>query len=71
MNEKPQDLKPRTKAFASFLSLSPREARAGREPERGAADQTLHLTPTLSPNSVGREGESIFSTIDKRSKGEL
>jgi predicted flavoprotein YhiN len=45
-------------ALASkFSTLSPREERAGREPERGAAGKTRLLSPALSSGFAGREGE--------------
>ena len=39
------------------VSLSPREGRVGREPERGAAKRTNLLSPALSSRFAGGEGE--------------
>jgi hypothetical protein len=39
-----------------MFSLSPREARVGREPERGAIQEKLLLSPALSPSCVGKRG---------------
>jgi hypothetical protein len=33
--------------------------------EKGGLDLTRHLTPTLSPNSVGGEGES-FAVLNEK-----
>jgi len=41
-----------------FSSLSLREERAGREPERGVADKTHVLSPDLSSGFAGGEGEN-------------
>ena len=48
-----------TRTIGNAIALSPREERAGREPERRAADLKLHLSPALSPNFIGGEGEII------------
>ena len=41
-----------------WISLAPQRS-AGRGPGRGAADLKLHLSPALSPNFVGGEGDQI------------
>src|SRR5947207_15044729 len=37
---------------SDFFSLSPREARPGREPERGEIDKKRILSPTLSSSGI-------------------
>ena len=45
---------------------SPSQRSAGRGPGSGAVHQKLHLTPALSPNFVGGEGDSIAAKVDAR-----
>jgi len=48
---------PSNQRFEGAFSLSPREERTGREPERGAIPQKPPLPGPLLPRTSGREGE--------------
>src|SRR6266550_7666130 len=51
------------------LSLSPREARAGREPERGGSQGRIPPLPNpLLPPASGREGETVGPPVVHRAK---
>jgi hypothetical protein len=54
---------PRTKK-----TTTPSPRLAGRGPGRGDLNLTRHLTPTLSPNSVGGEGENGGGTKTRPNK---
>jgi hypothetical protein len=46
---------------ARNMFCSPRPAQAGRGTGRGDLSFTRHLTPALSPNFVGGEGENAVA----------